>query len=57
MKKKKALKNEFYVPVADPQTIRHPLLECRKYTLESMRVFQHIKHIRMQKIQEKKNLR
>lgn len=49
--------HEFFVSISDPSQIRLFLLETTKKALESMRLFQTIKEIRKQKIQEKTKLR
>lgn len=48
---------EFFVSVSNSGAIRVSLLQSRKLTLESMKLFQTIKHIRNQKIEEKNKLR
>ncbi|MBR9700200.1 hypothetical protein GOV09_07115 [Candidatus Woesearchaeota archaeon] len=56
-KKKAAPKEEFFVAMNDPHVTRVSLLEARRKTLESMRVFQELKELRKQKIHEKSKLR
>ncbi len=48
---------EFFVSVSNSGAIRVSLLQSRKLTLESMKLFQVIKQIRNEKIQEKNKLR
>lgn len=48
---------EFFVSVSNSGAIRVSLLQSRKLTLESMKLFQTLKHIRNQKIEEKNKLR
>jgi hypothetical protein len=56
-KKKKETKEDFFVALNNPNLIRMPILEARKNTLESMRLFKEIKELRKKKIAEKTNLR
>ena len=50
-------KEDFYVSVNNINTVRLSLLESRKYTLQSMRLFEELKTVRNAKIDEKNSLR
>jgi len=59
-KKKKTVKgktDEYFVSVNDPSHVRLSILESRKSVLESMRILERTKHVREQKISQKKVLR
>jgi len=56
-KLKKSPKEDFFVSISDPPSIRLPLLESTREILESMKVFQNIKHLRARKREEKTKLR
>jgi hypothetical protein len=50
-------KQSFFVAVNDAVTLRASLLESRKATLESMRIFQSLKDIRKKKVEQTSELR
>jgi hypothetical protein len=56
-KAKEGKKEEYYVSIEEPVSVRVSLLEARKAVLESMKVFREIKQIRKQKAEQKANLR
>ncbi len=53
----KAKKEEFYVGVSNANSVHLSLLESKKEILQSMKIFQEMKQIRQQKIEEKQMLR
>jgi len=56
-KPKPEKKEEFFVSIHAPTSIRVSLLESRKLALHSMKIFQALKQIRTQKITEQNKLR
>ena len=50
-------KEEFFVCVSNSDPLRLALLESRKFTLQSMKIFEALRQIRIKKINAKNNLR